>query len=125
MLRLATEGGTVDVVADQVGSPTYARDLAAALIELGGSTAVSPRLLHYTNAGKASWFDLAREVFRLHGADDTRVRPIDAASLARPAIRPAWSVLSTRAWVTAGFGPPRPWKDALSAALQARRLTPS
>jgi dTDP-4-dehydrorhamnose reductase len=120
MLRLAKGRDTVDVVADQLGSPTYVRDLAAALIELGGSKDVSPGLVHYANAGKASWFELAQEVFRLDGADASRVRPIDAESFARPARRPAWSVLSSRAWITAGLTPPRPWQDALSAALRTR-----
>jgi dTDP-4-dehydrorhamnose reductase len=119
MLRLERERETVDVVADQIGSPTYVRDLAGALLELGRS-AVPGGTLHYVNAGRASWFELAREVFRLAGADPERVRPTDTASFPRPARRPAWSVLSTAAWTRAGLTPPRPWADALAAALAAR-----
>jgi len=120
MLRLEKERETVDVVSDQVGSPTYAGDLAAALIELGSRTEVPAGVLHYANAGQASWFELAREVFRLAGADPSRVRPTDTASFPRPAPRPAWSVLSTRAWVAAGLTPPRPWQEALAEALAGR-----
>jgi len=120
MLRLEKERDTLDVVADQIGSPTYARDLAAALIEVGRRPEVPAPVLHYVNAGQASWFDLARETFRLAGADPERVRPTDSASFPRPAKRPAWSVLSTGSWVAAGFTPPRPWQEALAAAIAAR-----
>jgi dTDP-4-dehydrorhamnose reductase len=120
MLRLEAERETLDVVADQIGSPTYVGDLAAALIELGRREDVAAGVLHYVNAGQASWFELAREVFRLAGADPERVRPTDTASFPRPAKRPAWSVLSTAAWIRAGLTPPRPWPDALASALADR-----
>ena len=124
MLRLQTERETLDVVDDQIGSPTWVGDLAAALIELGGSTAPAGTL-HYVNAGQASWFDLARETFRCSDADPERVHPTDSASFVRPAPRPAWSVLSTRAWVDAGLRPPRPWTEALAAALKAPKPVPT
>jgi dTDP-4-dehydrorhamnose reductase len=117
MLRLERERETLDVVADQIGSPTWVADLAAALIELGAS-AVPASVLHYVNGGQASWFDLAREVFRLVGAEPSRIRPVDTAAFPRPARRPAWSVLSTRAWVAAGLRAPRRWQNALAAALE-------
>jgi dTDP-4-dehydrorhamnose reductase len=120
MLRLEQERDTVDVVADQTGSPTYVRDLAAALVELGRAS-VAPGVLHYANAGSASWFELARETFRLAGADPERVRPTDTASFPRPAPRPAWSVLSTRAWQEAGLSAPRPWREALAEKVAATR----
>lgn len=116
MRRLERERETVDVVADQIGCPTFAGDLAAALVELGRA-ALPGGVLHFVNAGQASWHELACEVFRLAGADPARVRPIDTAAFPRPAPRPAWSVLSTAAWTRAGLTPPRPWQDALAAAL--------
>ena len=116
MLRLETERETLTVVDDQIGSPTWVGDLAAALIELGASS-VPAGTLHYTNAGQASWFDLARETFRLSGADPERIQPTDSASFVRPAPRPAWSVLSSTAWTGAGLQQPRPWADALAVAL--------
>jgi dTDP-4-dehydrorhamnose reductase len=116
MQRLERERDTIDVVNDQIGSPTWVGDLAAALIELGRAD-VPGGILHYVNAGRASWFDLAREVFRLAGADPERVHPTDTASFPRPAPRPAWSVLSTASWTSAGLTAPRPWQDALAEAM--------
>ena len=119
MLRLAATQPTVDVVADQAGSPTWAGDLAAALVELGRSE-VSGGVLHYVNAGQASWYTLARAVFEYAGADPRRVRPVDTAAFPRPAARPAWSVLSTASWTAAGLTPPRPWPEAVRDSVAAQ-----
>ncbi|HLS76665.1 MAG TPA: dTDP-4-dehydrorhamnose reductase [Nocardia sp.] len=116
MRRLEAERPTVDVVDDQIGSPTYAADLAAGLLELAAAPA-APRILHATNAGAASWFELARAVFAELGADPARVRPCDSGAFPRPAQRPAYSVLSDRAWRAAGLTPLRDWRSALRAAL--------
>ena len=118
MRRLERERDVVTVVADQIGSPTWVADLAAAVVELGHSD-VKGAVLHYVNAGRASWFELARAVFELAGADPQRVQPIDSASYAFPTPRPAWSVLSTGAWTAAGLTAPRPWREALAAAMSA------
>ncbi len=115
---------TVDVVADQLGSPTWVHDLADALVALGSST-VAPGVLHYVNAGQASWFELAQEVFRLVGADPARVRPVDTAAFPRPAPRPAWSVLSTRSWTDHALPAPRDWRVALRDYLSSGRRPPS
>ncbi|MDT4912563.1 MAG: dTDP-4-dehydrorhamnose reductase [Pseudonocardiales bacterium] len=116
MVRLEQSRDTVDVVADQIGSPTWVRDLAEALIALGASPVVG-QVLHYANAGTASWFDLAQEVFRTVGADPARVRPVTSAEFVRPAPRPAWSVLSTAAWTACGLDAPRDWPTALRECL--------
>jgi dTDP-4-dehydrorhamnose reductase len=119
MLRLAAERATLDVVCDQVGSPTYVRDLAAALIELGRAPQ-PPSLLHYANAGTASWFDLAREALRAAGLDPQRVQPVSSAQFVRPAPRPAWSVLSTAAWTAAGLSAPREWRAGVHEYVRGR-----
>ncbi|MFC9894002.1 dTDP-4-dehydrorhamnose reductase [Nocardia sp. NPDC127579] len=116
MRRLERERDTVDVVDDQLGSPTYAPDLAAGLLELVRRPD-APRVLHATNAGACTWFDLARAVFDELGADPHRVHPCDSSAFPRPAPRPAYSVLSDRAWNQAGLTPLRPWRAALHAAL--------
>lgn len=120
MRRLERERDTVDVVSDQLGSPTYAPDLAAGLLELAdhlrAETAI-PRILHATNAGQASWFELARAVFTGVGADPDRVRPCGTADFPRPAPRPAYSVLSGAVWAAAGLTPLRDWRAALQDAL--------
>ncbi|WP_167477540.1 dTDP-4-dehydrorhamnose reductase [Nocardia arthritidis] len=116
MLRLERERDTVSVVDDQLGCPTYAVDLAAGLLELAARPD-APRILHATNAGQASWFEFARAVFELAGADPDRVLPCDSAAFPRPAPRPAYSVLSNRSWAAAGLTPLRPWRAALADAL--------
>jgi len=82
MRRLEAERETVDVVNDQVGSPTWVADLAGGVIQLGRMEQ-PPALLHYVNTSTASWFDLAREVFRRCGADPERVRPTITAAMPR------------------------------------------
>lgn len=116
IVRCERERDTLKVVADQAGSPTYVSDLANALVALG-HRGRSYELLHYVNAGCASWFELARETFRLLDADPDRVRPTTTDRFPRPASRPAWSVLSTRSWVEAGLPAPREWRLALAEHL--------
>ncbi|MFF0384975.1 dTDP-4-dehydrorhamnose reductase [Streptomyces sp. NPDC004286] len=117
MARLEQERAEVSVVDDQTGSPTSAGDLASGLLSLAAHVAEgagpSARLLHYVNTGRASWYELAREVFAHLGADPRRVRPCTSAEFGSPAARPACSVLSVRAWVEAGLPVPRPWTAAL------------
>ncbi|MCX5044526.1 dTDP-4-dehydrorhamnose reductase [Aldersonia sp. NBC_00410] len=116
MRRLERERDTIDVVDDQLGSPTYADDLADGLLELAEHPEAPP-LLHLTNAGVASWYDLARATFELLDADPARVRPCTSAEFVRPAPRPAYSVLSNRVWTDAGLTPLRDWRAGLRAAL--------
>ncbi|MBB4135755.1 dTDP-4-dehydrorhamnose reductase [Gordonia humi] len=125
MTRLAADGASPNVVDDQRGSPTYAPDLAAGLWELTGhligGRSVERRVLHGTNAGEATWCDLARAVFAAVGADPDRVNPCTTAEFPRPAARPAYSVLSNESWLAAGLTPLRDWRAALSDALGAAR----
>ena len=116
MRRLEAERDTVDVVNDQLGSPTYTGDLADGLLQLADRPD-TPNVLHLTNEGQATWFELARAVFEEVGADPERVHPCTSAQFVRPAPRPAYSVLSTRAWQAAGLTPLRDWRTALTAAL--------
>ncbi|MGW5313485.1 dTDP-4-dehydrorhamnose reductase [Nocardia thailandica] len=123
MRRLEATRDTISVVDDQRGSPTAAPDLAAALLDLAARPD-APRLLHATNAGEATWYDLARAVFTELGADPERVHPCDSAAFPRPAPRPAYSVLSPASWIDAGLTPLRPWREALTATLR-RTADPS
>jgi dTDP-4-dehydrorhamnose reductase len=109
----------IDVVADQVGGPTYANDLVEALLALAAG-GVSEPVLHAVNAGEASRYEQARAVFELVGADPQRVRPVGTDKYPRPAPRPAYSVLSTQWSTEAGLTPLRPWREALAAALSSR-----
>lgn len=116
MARLEREQDTVTVVDDQTGSPTWSHDLAAGLLALAESSAPAG-IYHATNDGQTTWFGFARAVFEQLGADPTRVRPTTTAGFPLPAPRPAYSVLSRRAWDSAGLPPLRPWREALAAAF--------
>ncbi|MDD2858885.1 MAG: dTDP-4-dehydrorhamnose reductase [Candidatus Nanopelagicales bacterium] len=116
MLRLMAERETVAVVTDQVGQPTYARDLARQLIALVDAQAPAG-IFHGTNAGIASWFEFAQAVFAGAGADPARVLPTDSNAFVRPAPRPAYSVLGHDAWAEVGLTPMRDWRAALAAAF--------
>ncbi|GGB15058.1 NAD(P)-dependent oxidoreductase [Flexivirga endophytica] len=92
MLRLAGERETLKVVDDQIGQPTWTKDLAAYVVELvdgknpGG-------YYHGTAAGTTSWHGFAQEIFRLAGLEPSRVEACTSAEFPRPAPRPAYSVL--------------------------------
>lgn len=120
MRRLESERETVTVVTDQVGSPTYAADLAAGLLQLADVLRADDRpgaVLHAAGGGHTSWFDLARAVFQEVGADPDRVLPCGSADFPRPAPRPAYSVLSGRSWRAAGLTPLPEWREALHVAV--------
>ncbi|MEP6802570.1 MAG: dTDP-4-dehydrorhamnose reductase [Acidobacteriota bacterium] len=108
----------LSVVHDQRGRPTATADLADAIVALLLSR--SSGLYHFANAGEASWLEFAQEIVLLAGRTDVAVRSIDAASLARPAARPAYSVLDTRRYESATGRAIRPWRDALAEYLAAR-----
>lgn len=116
MARLAGQRDTVDVVDDQRGSPTWARDLAAGLLTLA---ALRPEAgtWHLTGAGDTTWYSFAREVFRLTGHDPDRVRPTTTEAFPRPAPRPPYSVLDLGKWEEAGLPEPRPWLESLTEAI--------
>jgi dTDP-4-dehydrorhamnose reductase len=123
MRRLAAGDGPVDVVADQVGSPTYVGDFVDALLEVAEGVIREP-VLHAANEGEASRFEQAQAVFEAVGADPQRVRPVGSDRHPRPAPRPPYSALSGRQSAAAGLTPLRPWREALVAAIDAGgRLT--
>ncbi|MFV9429487.1 dTDP-4-dehydrorhamnose reductase [Rhodococcus aetherivorans] len=125
MRRLEGERDTLRVVDDQRGCPTYARDLADGLLELASrADGIPGGILHATNAGEATWFDLARAVFEEIGADPERVHPCRSDEFVRPAPRPAYSVLDDSAWIGAGLTPFRPWREALHEAIAGDGVVP-
>lgn len=120
MRRKARGADIVEVVADQIGSPTSAHDLVGALLEVADGR-VRGSLLHAANQGEASRFEQARAVFETLGADPQRVRPVGSDRFPRPARRPAYSALSGAASAAAGLTALRPWREALVAALREGR----
>lgn len=123
MARLEGEKETVDVVDDQRGQPTWARDVARALISLVDAGAPAGTY-HATSTGQATWYALARRVFELLGADPDRVRPTTTEKFPRPARRPANSVLGHSRWAEAGLEPLRSWDAALDDAWAVGGLDP-
>ena len=119
ILKLAASRPALDVVNDQRGCPTYAVDLARAIIQLCRRNASG--IVHVTNAGDCTWFEFAEEIVRSAGLATT-VRPVCSQQMARPAPRPAYSVLSLARLQALGIDMPA-WPDALRRYLEQRRLT--
>src|SRR6202140_5603810 len=120
ILKLAATRPALDVVNDQRGCPTYSVDLARAIIALCRKN--SNGIVHVTNAGDCSWFEFAREIVKDAGPA-TEVRPISTQQMARPAPRPAYSVLSPKSLQQYGISIPA-WQDALTRYLQERSNCP-
>ncbi|MEV4513734.1 dTDP-4-dehydrorhamnose reductase [Dactylosporangium sp. NPDC049525] len=116
MLRLAATREFVDVVDDQVGQPTWSRDLAVRLVALADSDAPAG-VYHGTASGQTTWHGLAQAVFSLSGLDPARVRRTTSAAYVTPAARPSYSVLGHERWAAAGMAPMRDWHTMLTAAL--------
>jgi dTDP-4-dehydrorhamnose reductase len=121
MLRVAAQGKPLRVVADQVCTPSYTADVAAATVELLRTGRHG--LFHVTNAGSCSWHGFARAIFELAGVT-ADVTPITSAEYGAAARRPAYSVLEPAACRALGLAPPRPWREALAAYLEERKRKP-
>ena len=111
MLDLAAKRDTIQAVADEVNSITYAPDLAAGTRDLL-EQAAAPGIYHVTNSGGASWFDLACEIFRIAGKR-VHVLPVPATHFPRKALRPPKAIL-----LNTKLLPVRSWQAALAAFLR-------
>jgi dTDP-4-dehydrorhamnose reductase len=115
ILARARAGEPLRVVADQVFSPTYAPDLAQAILALLDHGARG--VVHVTNQGTCSWHEMATAALELAGLRGVSVQAIRAEELAAAARRPAWSVLDNARWRALGLPPLRPWREALGEML--------
>jgi dTDP-4-dehydrorhamnose reductase len=106
-------------VVDEVGSPTYAADLAERLLELVARG--QPGTYHVTNDGACSWYEFAREVARQWGCAEAQIEPVHSADLKRPAARPLYTVLRCLLSERLGLAPLRSWSQALGDFLQEVR----
>jgi dTDP-4-dehydrorhamnose reductase len=101
MLRLGTDREKIGVIADQIGSPTYAGDLATGLMKIvefcikNPGLIVQPEIYHFCNTGIASWFDLSKVIMEIAGLP-CEVKPLSTEEYPLPAPRPAYSVLNTK-----------------------------
>ncbi|NJB72650.1 dTDP-4-dehydrorhamnose reductase [Saonia flava] len=118
MLRLGKEGHELSVVGDQMGSPTYARDLAKTILEiLPKIKNTGVELYHYTNEGACSWYDFAKTIFRIKGMP-IKVNSIQTWQYPTPAKRPNYSVLDSSKIKNTFALDIRYWKDALEECLE-------
>lgn len=118
MLRLGKEKKELGVIYDQVGTPTYARDLAQAILEiLPKINNEKTEIYHYSNEGVLSWYDFAKEIMRMAKLE-CQVNPIETAQYPTPAQRPHYSLLN-KAKIKKEFGITIPyWKDSLDMCLK-------
>jgi dTDP-4-dehydrorhamnose reductase len=122
MLKLASQRDELNVIYDQVGTPTYAADLAQAIIQIAQSDGFNnntfkTELYHYSNEGVCSWYDFAISIFELSGVS-CQVLPIETKDYPTPAKRPHYSVLN-KAKIKQAYGIQIPyWKEALQRCLQ-------
>lgn len=119
MLRLGKERETLGVVYDQVGAPTYAKDLAKAILDILPCIQNSKfKIYHYSNEGVLSWYDFAKEIMRMAKLP-CEIHPISASHYPTPASRPHYSLLDTTQFKS-DFNIKIPyWKDSLDACLKA------
>jgi dTDP-4-dehydrorhamnose reductase len=118
MLRFGAERSELKVIADQVGTPTYAIDLANTILHIIESGSKAYGLYHYSNEGLTSWFDFAKCIFRLSGTD-VITHPVPTSEYVTKAVRPKFSVMD-KSKIKTTFGIEIPyWQDSLEACLKA------
>ena len=115
MFELAKNHSEITVVYDEVGTPTYTRDLAYGIGQLIESEAYG--IYHLTNSGSCSWCEFARYIFEVADVN-VNVVPVTAKEFARPAPRPHYSVLENRNWAENGFVPLRSYKEAIKEYIE-------
>ena len=118
MIRLGRERQELGVIFDQIGTPTYARDLARAIFAMIDKGIV-PGTYHFSNEGVCSWYDFTKAIHRMAGIDTCQVRPLHTSEYPTPAKRPAYSVLDkTKIKQTYGIEIPY-WADSLAECIEA------
>lgn len=117
MLRLGKERTELSVVGDQIGTPTYAKDLAEVLLKIIVTDEKSYGVYHYSNEGVASWYDFAEQIFE-YSDIQIKLNEIPSLKYPTPAVRPKFSVLSKEK-IIENFGLTIPnWKQSLKKALE-------
>ena len=118
MIRLGNEKPELGVIFDQIGTPTYARDLAVAIMT-AINQGVKPGVYHFSNEGVISWYDFTKAIHRIAGITTCHVRPLHTSEYPTPAARPHYSVLDkTKIKQTYGIEIPY-WEESLRVCLEA------
>jgi dTDP-4-dehydrorhamnose reductase len=122
MLKLGAERDELKIIADQVGTPTYAIDLAGAVLDIIASAKKEYGIYHYSNEGVTSWYDFAKGIFDISGTD-VKVFPIRTSEFPTRAQRPAYSVMD-KAKIKTTFGIEIPyWRDSLETCIERLTVT--
>jgi dTDP-4-dehydrorhamnose reductase len=117
MVRLGRERQELGVIFDQIGTPTYARDLAVAIFS-AINKGIVPGVYHFSNEGVTSWYDFTKAIHRLAGIVTCKVRPLHTSEYPTPAARPHYSVLDkTKIKQTYGIEIPY-WEDSLAECIK-------
>ena len=117
MIRLGKERPVLGVIFDQIGTPTYARDLAVAIMT-AINEGIVPGIYHFSNEGVTSWYDFTKAIHRIAGIKECQVRPLHTAEYPTPANRPHYSVLDkTRIKTVYGIEIPY-WEDSLEECIK-------
>lgn len=117
MIRLGKERPELGVIFDQIGTPTYARDLAVAIMT-AINKGIVPGLYHFSNEGVISWYDFAKAIHRIAGITTCHVKPLHTAEYPTPARRPHYSVLDkTKIKKVYGIEVPY-WEDSLKDCIE-------
>jgi len=116
MIRLGREKPELGVIFDQIGTPTYARDLAVAIMT-AVNEGIVPGIYHFSNEGVISWYDFTKAIHRIAGIKDCKVRPLHTSEYPTPANRPHYSVLDkTRIKTVYGIEIPY-WEESLEECV--------
>ena len=117
MIRLGNEKPELGVIFDQIGTPTYARDLAVCIMT-AINQGVKPGIYHFSNEGVISWYDFTKAIHRIAGITSCHVRPLHTAEYPTPAARPHYSVLDkTKVKQTYGIEVPY-WEESLCECIE-------
>lgn len=117
MLRLGKEKEQLGVIFDQIGTPTYARDLANAILQIA-KQGIKPGVYHYSNEGVCSWYDFTRAIHRIAGITTCQVKPLHTEEYPTPAARPHYSVLD-KSKIKEAFNLTIPWwEDSLREMIK-------
>jgi len=122
MLKLGAERDELKIVADQVGTPTYAMDMAACILQIIFSNMTAYGTYHYSNEGVASWYDFAKAIFDISGTK-VKTLPIKTSEYPTRAVRPAYSVMD-KTKIKRAFNIEIPyWRDSLITCISKINLS--
>lgn len=117
MLKLGADRDELSIIADQIGSPTYAIDLAGVILDVIASGKTEYGVYHYSNEGSISWFDFAKGIFDISNTK-VKVNPIPTSAYPTKAVRPKFSVMDkTKIKTTFGIEVPY-WRDSLVRCIE-------